>query len=250
MPENHSLRVGTLLWLLAMSGVVVLTITVLPQLVARLPQRVPFGLPLAAAASLVQNAVLVAVAVWAGIALGRPLGLSAPATEAAASGGNILQALKPQLVPAFIGGVAAGALLLLAAHWMPAALVNAGRGLEIPLLAKVLYGGVTEETLMRWGLMTALLWLSWRFLQRGEGVPRRRYVYASAAIASVVFGALHLPAAMAIGVDLSAPVVSFVIVGNGLPGFLFGCLYWRYGLEAAIGAHSLAHVVATLAGHS
>ncbi|WP_313918065.1 CPBP family intramembrane glutamic endopeptidase [Tahibacter sp.] len=247
MLENRPLRVGTLLWLLAMSGVVALTVIVLPQVIARLPQRVPLGLPLAAAASLVQNALIVAAAVWLGIALGRPLGLSAPALEAAASGGDIVRALKPQLAPALLGGVAAGGLLLLAIRWTPAALVDAGRGLEIPLLVRILYGGVTEETLMRWGLMTALLWLSWRFLQRGEGMPRQRYVWASALIASVAFGVLHLPAVMAIGVELSAPVVSFVVVGNSLPGLLFGYLYWRYGLEAAIGAHGLAHVVATLA---
>ncbi len=248
MLESRSLRVGIILWLLAMSGVVVLTVTVLPQVIAKMPQRVPLGLPLAAAASLVQNAVLVAAAVWTGILLGRPLGLSAPVIEAAASGGNILQALKPRLVPTLIGGVAAGGLLLLAARWVPAALVDAGRSLEIPLLAKVLYGGVTEETLMRWGFMTALLWLPWRFLQHREGVPRPHYVWAAAAIAAVLFGVLHLPAAMAIGVHLSVPVVSFIIVGNSVPGLLFGYLYWRYGLEAAIGAHSLAHVVATLAG--
>ncbi len=245
MLENRPLRVGTLLWLLAMSGVVVLTVMVLPQFMAKLPQRVPLGLPLAAA--LVQNGLLVAAAVWLGIALGRPLGLSAPAIEAAASGLDIVRALKPQLAPALLGGVAAGGFLLLATRLTPAALVDAGRGLEIPLLVKILYGGVTEETLMRWGLMTALLWLSWRFLQRSEGVPHRRYVWASALIASVLFGVLHLPAVMAIGVELSAPVASFVVVANSLPGLLFGYLYWRYGLEAAIGAHGLAHIVATLA---
>jgi hypothetical protein len=248
MIESRSLRVGIILWLLAMSGVAVLTVTVLPQLIAKMPQRVPLGLPLAAAASLAQTAVLVAAAVWTGVVLGRRLGLSAPVIETAASGGNILQALKPRLLPAFIGGIAAGGFLLLAARLTPTALADAGRGLEIPLLAKVLYGGVTEETLMRWGLMTVLIWLPWRFLQRGEGVPRRHYVWTAAAIAAVLFGVLHLPAAMAIGVHLSVPVVSFVILGNSVPGLLFGYLYWRYGLEAAIGAHSLAHVVATLAG--
>jgi hypothetical protein len=248
MPHNRSLRFGIILWLLAMSGVVVLSFTTLPQLVEKLPQRVPLGLPLAIAASLLQNAVLVAAAVWLGIALGRPLGLSAPAIEAAASGGDVVRALKPQLVPALLGGLAAGGLLLLATRWMPAALVDAGRGLDIPLLAKVLYGGITEETLMRWGLMTALLWLAWRFLQRGSGVPDPRHVWASAGVASLVFGALHLPVVLAIGVDLSAPVVAFVVVGNGVPGLLFGYLYWRYGFEAAIGAHGLGHVVATLPG--
>jgi len=42
--------------------------------------------------------------------------------------------------------------------------------------------------------------------------------------------------------------VLFVIVANTAFGVLFGYLYWRYGLEAAMIAHGTAHVVGYIAG--
>jgi hypothetical protein len=41
--------------------------------------------------------------------------------------------------------------------------------------------------------------------------------------------------------------VAFVIGVNTAFGLLFGYLYWRHGLEAAMIAHALAHAVSFLA---
>jgi membrane protease YdiL (CAAX protease family) len=112
---------------------------------------------------------------------------------------------------------------------------------------KLLYGGVTEEILMRWGLMSALIWLPWRFLQRRNGPPRTAYVVGGVVVAALLFGLGHLPAVVAMGAELNPTVVAHILVGNTLPGILFGVLYWRWGLEAAILAHALAHAASTLA---
>ena len=37
------------------------------------------------------------------------------------------------------------------------------------------------------------------------------------------------------------------LAGNFIPGMLFGWLYWRRGLEAAMIAHALAHLLSTAA---
>jgi hypothetical protein len=44
--------------------------------------------------------------------------------------------------------------------------------------------------------------------------------------------------------ELSSPVVTYVIGGNAVFGVVAGWLFWRFGLEAAILAHAIAHVVA------
>jgi membrane protease YdiL (CAAX protease family) len=107
----------------------------------------------------------------------------------------------------------------------------------------VLYGGVTEELLLRWGLMTVLVWLTWRFLQRRSGTPQPIYIWLAIVVSALLFGAGHLPAtAMQVG-ELTGYAVLFVIGVNATFGLLFGYLYWRYGLEAAIIAHVTAHVV-------
>jgi len=231
-----------------MAGVVALSLTVIPQLLAKSPQQVPANV--AVAASLLQSGALLAFAVWVGVALSKPVGLAAPVFEAALSRTGVIQALRPQLVPAVFGGVLVGCLLVYLTGAAPAELQALGAQLQIPLAPKLLYGGVTEEILMRWGLMSALIWLLWRFLQGRVGRPRTAYVVGGILIAALLFGLGHLPAVVAMGGKLSTTVVAYVVVGNALPGIVFGVLYWRWGLEAAILAHALAHAVSTFALHS
>lgn len=245
MLKNQKFRLAAALWLAAMVGVVVLSLTVIPQLLARTPQSIPLGV--AVAASVAQSGVLLALAVWAGVALAGPLGLGAPAIEAAVSGAAAWPALRRQLVPAGIAGAFVGALLVLLARIAPTELDALGQAFEIPVVARLLYGGVTEEVLMRWGLMTVLIWLPWRVVQKRVGLPRASYVVGAIAVAALLFGILHLPAAVAMGASLNAAVVTYIVAGNAVPGIVFGALYWRCGLEAAIIAHALAHAVVVMA---
>jgi membrane protease YdiL (CAAX protease family) len=67
-------------------------------------------------------------------------------------------------------------------------------------------------------------------------------VWLANGLAAVLFAAIHLPQAAAL-FGLSAPVLVFVLTGNGLPGLAFGWLYWRRGLLAAMAAHCAADIV-------
>jgi membrane protease YdiL (CAAX protease family) len=53
----------------------------------------------------------------------------------------------------------------------------------------------------------------------------------------------HLPIASALGIGLTSSIVFYVVIANSLFGLIAGYLYWKKGLEAAIIAHMLAHVV-------
>lgn len=245
MLNRKQLKLAACLWLAGMAGVVALTLTVLPQLLAMSPSPLPT--PVAAAASMLQSAVLVALAVWAGVVLAPPLGLHAPVAEAAVAGTGIWQTLKPRVLPAAAVGLLVGGLLTVLTSHAPQGLRASGAVFEIPFVAKLLYGGVTEEILMRWGLMTALLWSLWRVLQKRAGPPRRSLVFMAIVVAALLFGVGHLPLVMGMGVELSGPVAMFIIAANAVPGILFGWLYWRWGLEAAMLAHAMSHATATVA---
>ncbi len=238
-------RFGLLLWVAGILGVVVITATALPQLLGQVTLPAPLAVILLA--SLAQSACLLALAVWSGVALTPAIGLRAPAFEAAVTGRPIAQALRPQLLPGLMAGVLGGMLLFAVGLYAPAALVEAQKHLALPLVARVLYGGITEELLLRWGLMTALLWLAWRFLQHRRGAVHAGFVWLAIAVSAFIFGAGHLPAAAALVGALDANVVAFVIGVNTVFGLLFGYLFWRYGLESAMIAHALAHVVSYLA---
>ena len=68
------------------------------------------------------------------------------------------------------------------------------------------------------------------------------------ALSGLVIGiAVAVPFAVAMGVEPSGSVVMFIMASNAVPGILFGWLYWRWGLEAAMLAHALSHATAALA---
>mgnify|MGYP001031231533 CR=1 FL=1 len=113
------------------------------------------------------------------------------------------------------------------------------------VLGALLYGGITEEVLLRWGLMTLLIWLGWRLLQKGEGAPKAGLVWTMIVVTAVLFGLGHLPTT-AMTYDLTPFVVMRAIVFNGLFGVLAGWLYWKYCLEMAMLAHMAFHVVLTV----
>jgi membrane protease YdiL (CAAX protease family) len=224
-----------------MLGAVVMTVTMLPQLFRTLP--LPAPLWVVSLAGLAQSAVLIALAVWAGVALAGKVGLHAPAFEAVAARHPLAPELGPQLLPGLIAGFLGGLLLFAVNRYAPAALAQVQEHFTPPLLARLLYGGFTEELLLRWGFMTVLIWLAWRILQRRTGAPRTVYIWLGIVVSAVAFGAGHLPAASMLVAKLTADVVAFVVVANSVFGVLFGYLFWRYGLEAAMIAHATAHLV-------
>ena len=242
-------RLALTLWLAGMVGVVALVWLVLPDLIARQSPPGPLPMPMwvLQLASGAQSAALLGLAVWAGIAQAGKVGLRAPAFEAFATRGSVRDALRPQWRPGLAGGIAVGAMLVLAWAMQPAALAAVNTTMSIPLPVRVLYGGVTEEMLLRWGVMSLLLWALWRGVQRGLGTPRSAVAWAAILASALLFGVGHLPAAYSMLGALDGATVAWVIGFNTLAGSVFGWLYWRYGLEAAILAHALAHVVAAVA---
>lgn len=243
------LRLGLLLWLAGMLGVFVVTFAVLPQLLGEVTLALPAPLWVLLLASLAQSAILLALAVWSGVALAPKVGFRAPAFEAAVSARAIASALRPQFVPGLIAGALGGiALFAVGGYASPAALAAVQQRFTLPILARVFYGGLTEELLLRWGLMTALVWLAWRLLQRRRSTPREVYIWFAIAVSALLFGAGHLPAAAMLVGELTGGVVLFVVGVNAAFGVLFGYLFWRYGLEAAMIAHITTHVVSYLAG--
>jgi len=235
------LRLGILLWSAGTLGAVTVTIGLLSQLSANMP--LPGPLWLIMTASFAQGALLVALAVWGGVVLASPVGLHAPAFEAAALRQPIMSAFKPQILPGVIAGVPGGLLLFASLRLSPAPIAALQGQFTPPLYARVLYGGITEEVLLRWGLMTVFTWLMWRFVQRKSGAVNAGLVWVAIAASAILFAAGHLPLAHFLIGSLNGLVVLFVIGLNAAFGLLFGWLYWRRGLESAMVAHAVTHLV-------
>ena len=221
-------RLGLTLWLAGMLGVVAMAVLFVPQLLSQLPPA-PIPMPAVVALSILQNGAMLALAVWGGTALSPSLGLRLRAPHS--------------LIAGLLGGVAGGAMLVAFFTIAPAAITDAPMRAGMPLIVRILFGGITEELLLRWGFMTALVWLGWRFVQRRSGATRASILWTAIVVSAIVFGIGHLPAAYLVVGHLDAPLVLLTVTGNALFGILFGFLFWRYGLESAIVAHALTHVV-------
>ncbi|MDI3288426.1 CPBP family intramembrane glutamic endopeptidase [Polyangium sp. 15x6] len=116
---------------------------------------------------------------------------------------------------------------------------------DLPLnqrVAGALAGGINEELIFRWGLATFLAWLIGSIRGKASGSPPAGTMWAAVVIAALVFGAAHLPAVLGLSVSLTVPVVARTIVLNACAGMVFGWLYFRRSLEAAILAHAMVHI--------
>ena len=241
-PRAARWRLGGALWLLGMPGVVAVVWAVVPPLMAH-QALLPVPLWAMVVLSGLQTALLLAGAVALGVVLSPQVGLTAPAIAAWTQSRPVLPVLGRQLAPGLGGGLAGAAGLYLLSLLAPEALRPADAGSAMPWTARLLYGGITEELLMRWGAMTVLLWLGWRVLQGGREVPRRALVAAAVVGSAVLFALGHLPAAQALAGTLTPQVIAFPPLGNMAWGLAAGALFARYGLEAAMVAHVLAHAL-------
>ncbi|MCC5652604.1 CPBP family intramembrane metalloprotease [Nostoc sp. XA013] len=143
-------------------------------------------------------------------------------------------------------GAATAIVLLLLDQLMQPVLPEALRAANntepsgLNLLTAMFYGGITEEILMHWGLMSLLVWIAWKGLKQGVTLPSQGIYQGAIVLAALVFGLLHLPATATI-VSLTPVVIVRAILLNGIAGIAFGWLFWQYSLEAAMLSHVSFH---------
>ena len=245
-PTRLSERVATrrtfgVLMLGALLGVVGLQ----PYALALTSPQLPPGSPplgLLIAAGVLQSLVLVAGATVLGLWLGPTVGLGAPLLRAWVMGDRDAPGrFRAQIAPAVLAGaVSSAAVLVLEVFVFAPRTPPAASGIDAPAAAPwqgllaAFYGGIVEELLLRLGLMTVLVWLGVKLTRATR--PSSAVLWSANTLAAVLFGLGHLPTTAAL-VALTPPVIARTLVLNGLAGVVFGWLYWRRGLLAAMVAH-------------
>jgi Type II CAAX prenyl endopeptidase Rce1-like len=201
---------------------------------------------------LIQPTIITVFAIFLGTLLSAKVGLQAPVIEALSKGQSIGGVLKSQITPALWVGLAAAVIVLIYGQVTEPFFTQTGndildkiQALELPLITKILYGGLVEEIMMRWGLMTLFIWIAWR-IRGSQTVPSSTMIWTGIGLASLLFALGHFPLLFAITDSPPIWIMTAVIVGNALPGLGFGWLYYRFGLEAAIIAHTSAHIFSTV----
>ena len=110
------------------------------------------------------------------------------------------------------------------------------------IASNVLYQGVGQEILLRWGIMTTLIYV---FSSRGRDL--NRWVYIVGIIFTAILYGFAQSNALA-GADAGIILLIRTLLLNGLPGMAFGWLYYKFHFEAAVFSHVLANILIIL-GH-
>ena len=237
-------RLFCLIWLSGLPGIAAVTWLVLPGLVAG--RSLPVPVWVLQIASTAQSAILLAAASAAGAFLAHRVNLSAPFYSAITTGmarRGFVECIRVQVLPGVVGGVLGAVVLWIFSLATPELLRQVAANFPMPAVARLLYGGITEELVLRWGLMTLVLWLLWRFVQRGVGIPSAPLAYAAIMASAVLFGVGHLPAVSAMIGHIPPGIALYIVAANTSFGLIAGWLYWRFGLEAAIVAHATVHLL-------
>lgn len=194
----------------------------------------------------VQSLVLTAIAAAIGTALADRVGLAAPVFQAASAGNPVWPEIHAQLAPALLMG-SVGALVFLVAYYgyfrprLDKETVHATEDLRgaLGLWGRIFYGGIVEEILARWGLMTLFLWILSLIV---ESLTPLVY-WISILLSGLLFALGHIPGSLAAGAKKTPMFYAATLFLNGWASLIFGWLFWQHGLMAAMLAHALLHLL-------
>ena len=206
--------------------------SVLDEAVAQLGSK-----ELVIAVSMIQPILLTLVCAFFGYILSEKLALMKPFRAERIP-------LCKTLAVSLIGGAVFSLDAWTFARWIPGLdYADAGSFDAVTWIATVLYGGVAEEVIMRLCVMSLLAFLAWKlFFKAKDAVPTGVLIGANCA-AAVLFAAGHLPSTMQTFGALTPMLLVRCFLLNGTFGLLFGRLYRKHGIQYAMLAHMLFHIV-------
>jgi membrane protease YdiL (CAAX protease family) len=180
---------------------------------------------------IVQLAIWMILAVGVGLLLSKKTGLGALILEGYLNGEAVGAKLRSHILPSVslgvLGATAAKALdAWFFIPWMPgfSSVISQTSGWKGFLAS--FYGGITEEILSRLFFLTLLAWiLSW-FSRTKDQHPSKTTIWIAILSSVIIFGLGHLPATLVTN-QFSLMILARAIVLNGIPGTIFGYLYWK-----------------------
>lgn len=229
-------RLSLLLWALGMPGVVAVAwylgrrahSSLLPE----------WALPLLGA---LQGSLLLAATAFFGAWLAPRVGLGAPMLGSLVDRrGRWIKELQQMWLAGVGGGVMGAAWMITLSHLISQDILPGDPVQALPMWIKLLYSGITEELLARWGVMSMVMFVLWRVACPRGGPAPLWVVWLAIVLAAVVGAVLNFPVAAALMGGLTPELGGYVLLNYTAFGLLAGYIYWRHGLGAAIVAHTLA----------
>ena len=205
-------------------------------------KELPISIPLVLSLSILQSGLLISVAIFVGLLLGKKVGLGAPLLEKISKNKIKKEKLKVPVLLYVIAGVITG-FTIIVLDKIFSQFIGVLAFESVPIWQGVLasfYGGIVEEILMRLFLVTFLVWIFSKLFRIKK--PNPIILWSSIVIAAIIFGISHLPATAQL-TTITPLIVFRAILLNGIGGMVFGWLYWEKGLESAMIAHYSTDII-------
>ena len=240
---NKKLKLGLTLFVMGLLGVfTMLTVTIpldnLPKEVVEKisPQTLKYLV-------LINPAILLLIAVIIGTLLYDKVGFSVPTISSILKIEQpkikFIEQIKYGIILGLISGILITLIIIIFRSSLPQEFIDLGNKIKITVIARFIYGGFTEELLMRFGFMTLVVWIVSKVT---NNLVNSTY-WIGIILASILFGLGHFPVVFNTVPNPTITLLTYVLIGNSIAGLFFGWLYWRKGLEAAFIGHIFAHVV-------
>jgi hypothetical protein len=198
--------------------------------------------------SFLQNMVISAITIGAGLFVAHKVGLGAPTIGAIVTGTSLPYSLAHVVLIPLILGLLIGLLIIVIdlaylPKW-PKPILDAAKGTTLlENFYASFYGGLNEEYLSRLFGVSILAWLLSRVWHTSSGNPTSLVFWISIILMAVLFAAGHLPALKGLVGKVSPLMLSRTLILNIPLAVVCGWLYWKYGIEAAIITHFSADLI-------
>jgi len=159
---------------------------------------------------------------------------------------NLQKILSYGIVGGIISGLSLILMWMLFKNYLPESYLALSEDSSLSIAPRILYGGFTEEILMRFGLMTFVVYLLQTIFKNNKDI----FYWLGILTAAIFFAFGHLPA-LYVFMDpneINVALITFILVANLIAGIIFGWLYWKVNLETAFVAHAFAHITMLLLG--
>ncbi|WMW22984.1 CPBP family intramembrane glutamic endopeptidase [Methanolobus mangrovi] len=204
------------------------------------------SLPIVLATQFAQATILFLVSIFTGLYLGNKVGLEVPILKSLLEGNGLPESFAPTMKLSLLLGALLGTVIFIL-DWFVFSMFTEPlitRLMAPPLWERVMYSfyaGIVEEIVLRFFLMTLLVWISWKIKKTSDNRPTNVGVWLAIFIVSLIYGLGYL--ASSSSMDMERMHIMGIILLNGIAGIVFGWLYWKKGLEASIIANLTASLV-------
>jgi len=192
--------------------------------------------------TLINPTIMLAIAIVIGVILYKKVNLKVPIIEGLItreSNWNLKPIIKYGIIGGLIGGILITLISFIFHPFLPNEFIELGENMKLSLATRFLYGGFTEEILLRFGFMTLIVWVASKIIKNGKN----SIYWIGILISSILFAFGHFPIVFQAVENPSISLFAYILIGNSIGGIIFGWLYWKKGLESAFIAHIFAHII-------